>query len=98
MEARSWLVVAAAVVLALPLGGCRGGGQTDWLPVGTCVRDLAAGGSAPVPCAEPHTHRVIAIVGGDGEACPGETDVYMSPADPHDGRLTWCLRAEAAGE
>ena len=97
MEDRWRVVIAAAIVLALPLGGCRGIGQgTSW-PVGTCVRESDEG-TAAVPCAEPHTHRVIAIVAGDGSACPGDTDMYATPADPDDGLMTTCFRADAAAE
>jgi len=97
MEDRWRVVVAAAIVLALPLGGCRDSGQRNLWPVGTCVR-ASDEGTAPVSCAEPHTHRVSAIVGGEGEACPGDTDIYLSPADPDDGVMTTCLQADAAGE
>ena len=97
MEDRWRVVVAAAIVLALPLGGCRGIGQRNLWPVGTCVR-ASDEGTAPVPCAEPHTHRVTAIVAGDGEACPGDTVMYASPADPDDGLLTTCFRADTTPE
>jgi hypothetical protein len=98
MEDRWWVVVAAAIVLALPLGGCRDGGQRDPWPVGTCVRVSDEGSMATVSCADPHTHRVSAIVAGEGEACPRDTDIYSSPADPHDGLMTWCFQRDAAGE
>lgn len=88
MGTRWWVAVAAAIVLALPLGGCRGTGQVDLGPVGTCVR-VSDEGTATVPCAEPHTHIVIAIVGNE-EDCPPETDMWVSPADPDDGPMTWC--------
>ena len=65
MGARWSVVVAAAIVLAVPLGGCRHIGQDDPLPVGTCVRESDEG-TAIVSCAEPHTHRVTAIVAGEG--------------------------------
>ena len=97
MGNRWMVVVAAAIVLALPLGGCEGMGQpyVD-LPVGTCVR-VSDEGTATVSCAEPHTHRVIAIV-GEGEACPrAGMDLLSQPADPDDGLMTTCFQADAAG-
>jgi hypothetical protein len=94
MEDRRTLVVAGAIMLALPLGGCRGLRQPYVpLPVGTCVRESDAG-SVVVPCAEPHTHRVIATVPGDGGACPRDTVMYASPADPDDGVTTTCFRLD----
>lgn len=97
MGNRCRVVVAAAIMLALPLGGCEGIGQpyVD-LPVGTCVR-VSDEGTATVSCAEPHTHRVIAIV-GEGEDCPPESDMGSQPADPDDGLTTTCFQADAAGE
>jgi len=98
MEGRWMVVVTAALVLALPLGGCRAFRQPYVpLPVGTCVR-ASDEATTPVPCAEPHTHRVSAIVAGDGEACPGDTVMYSSPADPHDGLMTTCFQRDAGGE
>jgi hypothetical protein len=96
MTGRWSIVAAAAIVLALALGGCRGIGRHEPLPVGTCVRVADAGGTAIVPCAEPHTHRVTATVAGAGEACPRDTVMYSSPADPDDGSMTTCFRADAA--
>ena len=94
MEARWRMVVAAAMVLSLPLGGCGGLRQPYVpLPVGTCVRESDAG-SAVVPCAEPHTHKVSANVPGDGAACPRDTVMYSSPADPDDGVMTSCFQAD----
>lgn len=96
MEDRWRVVVAAAIVLALLLGGCKIFRQPYVpLPVGTCVRESDEG-SAVVSCAEPHTHRVTAIVVGDGEACPGNTVMYSSPADPDDGLMTTCFQAHKA--
>ena len=97
MEYRWRMVVAAAIVLALPLGGCRDSGQRDLWPVGTCVRASDKSTTA-VSCAEPHTHRVSAIVAGDGEACPGDTVMYASPADPDDGLMTTCFQPDAVAE
>ncbi len=97
MNDRWRVVAAAAIVLALPLGGCRDIGQRDVWPVGTCVR-VSDQGTTAVSCAEPHTHRVSAIVAGDGTACPGDTVMYASPADPDDGLMTTCFQADAAGE
>jgi hypothetical protein len=91
------MVVAAAIVLALALGGCGDIGPRDSWPVGTCVR-VSDEGDTAVSCAEPHTHRVIAIVAGDGEACPGDTDMYAQPADRGDGLMTTCLQAVPAVE
>lgn len=96
MEDRWRVVVAAAIVLALPLGGCRDIGQRNLWPVGTCVR-VSDEGTATVSCAEPHTHRVIAIA-GQAEACPRDTDMYAQPADPDDGLMTTCFQADAAAE
>ena len=98
MEDRWRVVVAAAIVLALPLGGCRTFRQHDSWPVGTCVRVSDEGSMAAVSCADSHTHRVSAIVAGEGEACPGDTDIYASPADPDDGLMTTCFQRDAAGE
>ena len=95
MSHRWRVVVAAAIVLALPLGGCRGVRQGDSWPVGTCVRVSDDGGMATVSCAEPHTHRVSAIVAGEGAACPRDTAIYASPADPHDGQMTTCFEGDA---
>lgn len=96
MEDRWRVVVAAALVLAMTLGGCKTIGQQDLLPVGTCVR-VSDEGTATVSCAEPHTHKVIAIA-GEGEACPMDTDMFAQPADPDDGLMTTCFRADAAAE
>jgi hypothetical protein len=96
MEDRWRVVVAATIVLALPLGGCKDIGQRNLLPVGTCVR-VSDEGTATVSCAEPHTHRVIAIA-GQAEACPRDTDMYAQPADPDDGLMTTCFQADAAAE
>ena len=94
MDDRWRMVAAAALVLALPLGGCRAFRQPyEQLPVGTCVRESDAG-SVVVPCAEPHTHKVSAVVAGDGEACPTDTVMYASPADPDDGLMTTCFQAD----
>jgi hypothetical protein len=83
-------VVAAVLVLALPLAGCQRpfDSARDLLPVGTCVQ-VSDQGEVVVPCAEPHTHKVIAIA-PRAEECPGETTIYASPADPHDGTVTAC--------
>lgn len=91
------VMVAAATMLAVPLSGCEGTGQryVD-LPVGTCVR-VSDEGTVTVACAEPHTHRVIAIV-GEGEACPPGSNMGSVPADPDDGLMTTCFQADAAGE
>lgn len=98
MEDRWRVVVAAAIVLALPLGGCRAFRQPYVpLPVGTCVRVSDEGAETVVPCAEPHTHRVTAIA-GEGETCPPDTVMYASPADTDDGLTTTCYRRDAAGE
>ena len=94
MDDRWRVVVAAAIVLALALGGCKAFRQPDVpLPVGTCVRESDAG-SAVVPCAEPHTHKVSANVPGDGAACPRDTVMYSSPADPDDGAMTTCFQRD----
>ena len=85
-------MVAVAIVLALPLGGCQDRSQRDLLPVGTCVR-VADEGRATVSCAEPHTHKVIAIA-GQAEACPIDTDMYAQPADPDDGLITECFQTD----
>ena len=84
------LVVAASIVLALPLAGCHRpfDAARDLLPVGTCVR-ASDSGEVVVPCTEPHTHKVIAIAPRP-EACPPRTVMFDSPADPHDGTVTAC--------
>ncbi len=89
MERRR-LVVAAAILLELPLAGCHGpfDPARDFLPVGTCVR-ASDGGEVVVSCAEPHTHKVVAIV-PRAEACPPGMVLYAQPADPHDGSVTAC--------
>lgn len=92
MDDRWRAVVAAAIVLAVPLGGCRDNRLLDSWPVGTCVR-ASDESTTPVSCAEPHTHRVTAIVAGTGEACPADTVMYSSPADPDDGLMTTCFKA-----
>jgi hypothetical protein len=98
VNGRRRLMVAAPIVVALALGGCRGIGQPYVpLPVGTCVRVSDDGSTATVPCAEPHTHRVIAVV-GDGEECPPESNMAAQPADPDDGLITECFGPDAAGE
>ena len=97
MSVRWMVVLAAAIVLALPLGGCRKMGEQVQLPVGTCVRDSDTGTDV-VPCAEPHTHRVTAIVPGNGDACPAHTVMWSSPADPDEDLMTTCFKADAAGE
>ena len=89
------VAVAATIMLAVPLVGCTDGGRRDSWPVGTCVRVSDEGATTAVPCAEPHTHRVIAIVAGEGEACPEDTAMYSRPADPDEGLVTTCFRAEA---
>ena len=87
------LAVVAGMVLALPLGGCgHGFSERDLLPVGTCVR-ASDQGEIVVSCAEPHTHKVIAIA-PRAEACPAETARYEWPADPHDGTVTVCYAAD----
>jgi hypothetical protein len=88
------MVVAGGFALALSLGGCRGlRGPDVQLPVGTCVRE-SDGGSAVVPCAAPHTHKVIAIVPGDGGACPRVTVMYSTPADAGDDVMTTCFQRD----
>ena len=87
-------VVAAAIVLAMTLGGCKDSGQQDLLPVGTCVRVSDKGAVVTVSCAEPHTHKVIAIA-GQAEACPIDTDMYAQPADPDDGLMTTCFQIQS---
>ncbi len=84
------LVVAGAIVLAVLLAGCHRpfDPARDLLPVGICVR-LADGGGVVVSCAEPHTHKVVAIA-PRAEACPPATVMYAQPADPHDGSVTAC--------
>ncbi len=97
MRDRRRVAVATVIVLALPLGGCRGLRQPEVpLPVGTCVRQSDEG-STVVSCAEPHTHKVIAIV-GEGEDCPPESNMASVPADPVDGVLTTCFKGDVAGE
>jgi hypothetical protein len=89
-----WNVVTAAVVLVLMLAGCRGVSPYVSLPVGTCVLENDRGTTA-VPCTEPHTHKVIAIVQRD-EDCPPKTDMFSEPADPDDGLTTTCFQSDTA--
>ena len=91
------LVVGAAIALALPLAGCGHFGRWDPPPVGTCVR-ASDQAEVVVPCSEPHTHRVIAIVPGQGEACPPETVMWATPADPHHVQVTVCYGPDLRGE
>jgi hypothetical protein len=90
-----WTIVAAAIALALPLGGCKGIAEFVSLPVGTCVRADEAG-TTPVPCADPHTHKVIAIA-PTPEGCPVDTSMAATPADPDDGTTTTCFRSDTGG-
>ena len=91
MGSRWKTLVAAAIVLALPLGGCRAFRQPYVPPaVGTCVNESETG-TPVVPCSEPHTHRVTAVVAGDGDACPADTVMYETPADSDDGLVTTCF-------
>jgi hypothetical protein len=90
-----WTMTVAAALLVLSLGGCHRAAQDPW-PVGTCVL-VDDRGTAAVPCANPHTHMVIAIV-SRAEQCPSDTDMFTQPADPHDGLTTTCLRSDAASE
>jgi hypothetical protein len=77
------ILVAGCGLLHRPFDPAR-----DLLPVGTCV--LASDrGETVVPCTEPHTHKVVAIA-PRAEACPPETAMFASPADPHDGSVTAC--------
>jgi hypothetical protein len=89
-----WKALAAAVVLALPLGGCQHVGQRDLLAVGTCVVENDKG-TTPVACGEAHTHKVIAIA-PTPEDCPRETDMFASPADPDQATITECFQKDAA--
>ena len=84
--------IAAALVVAVALGGCSGVGQRQQWAVGTCVQVTEGGGTTAVACALPHTHKVIAIA-ARAEACPSETDMFAQPADPDDGSLTTCFQA-----
>jgi hypothetical protein len=88
--------VTAVTVLVLLLGGCRGGAPPDPLPVGTCVR-VDDGGTTAVACAEPHTHKVIAIA-PRAEECPRETNMYSQPADPDHGTTTTCFQSHTTAE
>lgn len=90
-----WVVLATAIVLALPLAGCGLFKRWDPLPVGTCVR-ASDEGEVVVPCVEPHTHRVIANVPGD-VPCPPETVMWATPADEHGARITTCYARDEAG-
>ncbi len=91
---RSRMLVPAAIALALPLASCQRpfDAARDLLPVGTCVR-ASDRGEVVVSCDEQHTHKVVAIA-PRAEACPPETVLYASPADPHDGSVTACYVRE----
>lgn len=94
-----WAVVVAAVILlAVPLGGCVeimrhpiAQGDSWPPPIGTCVWS-DDGYDATVPCTQAHTQRLVAIVDGQGDRCPGETSIYETPADPGDRQLTACYQ------
>ena len=92
---RRWKRIAVAAVLAVSLGGCRGPAEAP-LAVGTCVMSDDRGTTA-VPCSEPHTHKVIAVV-DPPERCPIETDMSSQPADPNDGLTTTCFLSDMAGQ
>jgi hypothetical protein len=83
----------AAATLLLTLGGCGHRVPPDTLAVGVCVVSDARG-DRPVPCGEPHTHRVIAVV-PRADNCPRETVMFSSPADPDVGTTTTCFVADA---
>lgn len=89
-----WKALAAAALLALPLGGCQHVGQRDLLAVGTCVVEDDKG-RTPVACGEAHTHKVIAIAARP-EDCPRETDMFAQPADPSQGTTTECFQKDVA--
>jgi hypothetical protein len=91
------IVIASAVALGLSLGACRAAAVQALLPVGTCVQVVEGGGTTAVPCADPHTHMVIAIA-ASAEACPIETDMFSQPADPDDGAGTTCFKADPVAE
>jgi hypothetical protein len=91
---RGWRALAVAVVLSLPIAGCRQAGQRDLLAVGTCVVSDEQG-TRPVGCGEAHTHRVIAIAPRP-EDCPSETTMASTPADPDDGTVTECFQSDAS--
>ena len=88
------IVIAAAIALAVSLGGCKGVAEHESWPVGTCVQ-VDGRGTTAVACTDPHTHKVIAIA-ARAEACPRETDMFSQPADPGDGGLTTCFQSVAA--
>ncbi len=88
-----WKAVAAAALL-LALGGCAHRVPPEPLAVGTCVVSDHQG-DRPVPCGEPHTHKVIAVA-PRGEDCPRETVMFSSPADPDLGTTTTCFVADTA--
>ena len=87
-----WRVLAAAVVLTLPLAGCGHPGTRELLAVGTCVVEDEKG-TTPVACGEAHTHKVIAIA-PTPEDCPPETSMAATPADPQDGTTTECFQSD----
>lgn len=90
---RLWKAVAAATLL-VALGGCSNRVPPDTLAVGACIVSDDQG-DRPVPCGQPHTHKVIAVAPRP-EACPRETVMFSSPADPDLGTTTLCLVADTA--
>jgi hypothetical protein len=92
-----WSVMAAAIVLALPLGGCRGVVERDSWSVGMCAQVAGDGHTTAVACTDPHTHKVIAIA-DTAEECPRKTDMFSQPADPDDGTTTTCFQSDTAAK
>jgi hypothetical protein len=89
-------IVVAAIVLALSLAGCGQPERWEPLPVGTCVR-ASDEGTPVVPCTEPHTHRVVAVV-DDPHRCPPETSMASSPADGSGPTECYALHRITTGE
>ena len=87
-----WMPLVAAALLGLLPGGCRLVGQPEVLAVGTCVVSDEQG-TRPVPCGQPHTHKVVAVAPRP-EDCPSETVMFSSPADPDLGTTTECFRVD----
>lgn len=95
MHQRRTVITAAILVVSL-LVGCKGAALPESWPVGSCVL-VNDRGTTAVPCTQPHSHKVIAIV-QRAEACPVETDMASQPADPDDGLTTTCFRSDTTSD
>ncbi len=95
MHQRRTVIMAAILGVSL-LVGCKGVAPQESWSVGACVL-VNDRGTTAVPCTQPHSHKVIAIV-QRAEACPIETDMASQPADPDDGLMTTCFQSDTTSE